>query len=284
MLVTGAGGYLGSRIVATLRARAVPVIGTDRRRELACDLTDSGAVMKLLRDSGATTVVHCAAKVPRSDAGYDDETAARANLDMVVNLVSARPRHVVFTSTMAVYDGRVPLPVSETHEACGEGAYAKAKKAAETRLLTASGLAVTILRLPGLFGAPRRDGLLYNAALAFATGQVPRTPLDPPLWAAMHVADAAELCVRAALRKGPSIVVNAGYPGRFSIASAISDLSALFGVPAPACAPGPEFELDLTVLRRELGPLAHDFSSRLAELAAWARTDANPGEGRRRDA
>jgi len=274
VLVTGASGYLGSRIVARLRAQSSAVIGTSRHGSPPCELTDFRSVERLVIDTGVTTVIHCAAQVPRSDPDYHDDEAAGTSLKMVANLITAAPRHIVFTSTMTVYGDVKKLPVLESDSSRTLSGYSSAKKAAEELLLGASHLRATILRLPGLFGPPRRGGLLYNAALAFANGKAPRTPGKPPLWAAMHVDDAADLCIRATRRDGSnSVVMNAGYPDRVSIPSVLAQLAAEFRVPPPDCAAGPEFEMDLELLQQEIGLPDGDLRTRLAQLAQWVRNE-----------
>ena len=91
----------------------------------------------------------------------------------------------------------------------------------------------------------------------------------------MHVDDAAELCVRAAVRDpAHSMILNAGYPGGVSIPCVITDLAARFGLPAPAAGDAPWFEMDLSRLEREIGLADRDLPSRLDELAEWARRQA----------
>lgn len=280
VLVTGASGYLGSRIVARLQAQSSAVIGTSRHGSLPCELTDSQSVARLVIDTGAKTIIHCAAHVPQSALNYDDDEAAGASLRMVANLIAAAPRHIVFASTMTVYGVVEKLPVRESDSSRTLSGYSGAKKAAEELLLRASHLRATILRLPGLFGPPRRGGLLYNAALAFANGKAPRTPGKPPLWAAMHVDDAADLCIRATRRDGSkSVVMNAGYPGRVSIPSVLAQLAAEFRVPPPDCAAGPEFEMDLELLQQEIGLPDGNLGTRLAQLVQWVRNEQSLQRG-----
>lgn len=277
VLVTGATGYLGVRVLQALCKTGIQAAGITGKTggALPCDLTDSEAVHDLLDRVGAETVIHCAAKVPKKDADYADEKAAYQSVTMVDNLISARPAHIVFTSTMTVYRPGTPLPVREEDAISELTGYSAGKKAAEEKLLHASGLKATILRLPGLFGPPRRAGLLYNAAVAFAKGRKPPIPNNPPLWAAMHVDDAADLCLRAALRESSSsIVLNAGYLGRMSISSALAELASLFGAHAPVCMEAPDFEMDLTRLESEIGLPRYDLHTRLRELADWAICDA----------
>jgi nucleoside-diphosphate-sugar epimerase len=173
---------------------------------------------------------------------------------------------------MTVYRDNGGRPVREEETAGDLEGYALGKRRAERRLLAADGIDATILRLPGLFGGARLGGFLYNAACAFAAARAPSVPPCPPLWAAMHVDDAAELCIRAATRAPHgSMLLNAGYADTMSLSGALADLARLFATTAPAC-DAPLFAMDLTRLERELGTLPADsLPRRLRELADLAR-------------
>jgi len=109
--------------------------------------------------------------------------------------------------------------------------------------------------------------------LALARGDVPTLDPSLPQWAAMHVEDAAEICVRAASVPDPcSMVMNAGYPEPMAIADAVMQLATLFGrevsVPLPKW-----FAFDLTRLHSFLGPVTGKFDDRLRQLAMWGRAE-----------
>jgi nucleoside-diphosphate-sugar epimerase len=131
VLVTGAAGFLGSRVVeALLRAPDLCPPGT---RIVAADLVSSrpsdarvvdasGSVADaaFVRDvvtSDVTTVFHLAASLSgQSEAEFD--TGMRVNLDGTRTLLEAcralaAPPRIVFSSTIAVYGGPLPEVVPE---------------------------------------------------------------------------------------------------------------------------------------------------------------------------
>jgi nucleoside-diphosphate-sugar epimerase len=110
-------------------------------------------------------------------------------------LVDWRPSFVVFVSTRA------------------EGSeYADQKRAAE-ELLTKDppfGLGSNrthVVRFPGLYGPPRRSGLMYNATRAMLRGESfwPDQPL--PEWTAMRVEMAARICLDLARAEKPGLTI-----------------------------------------------------------------------------
>ena len=281
ILVTGASGYLGGRILAALKANDIPAVGTTGRARgaLPCDLTDAHAVERLLAKTEAETIIHCAANVPKAHSDYEDSRAAQESLRMVEVLIERRPAHLVFTSSMTVYcvgqDFEAPVREEEAVPVDALSGYTRSKRLAEQALLRAGNITATILRIPGLFGLPRRGGLLYNAAIALARRGTFTPAAVLPLWAAIHVDDAAAICVRAA-RHTPcsSRVLNVGYPGPMSIPAAVAELSSLLGGEVPA-REAPVFEMNLERLDRALGLPEHNFSTRLQQLAAWARHEVD---------
>ncbi|MGB0671581.1 MAG: NAD-dependent epimerase/dehydratase family protein, partial [Rhodospirillales bacterium] len=70
ILITGASGYLGAKVVTLARSVGLSVVATARRAGLAidypCDLVDSDAVVRLLAAVQPRTILHGAAAVPRT--------------------------------------------------------------------------------------------------------------------------------------------------------------------------------------------------------------------------
>lgn len=277
-LVTGASGYLGGRVLAMLQRNGVSALGVGRsvQCDVVCDLLNRNATEALVAQYPDSQIIHCAAAVPKSHAEYSDKKSAAESLEMVRNLVSVGPRHMIFTSSMTVYPEDTVLAREEYTASIGNG-YAASKLEAERVLLECPDITATILRLPGLFGLPRRGGVLFNSALALARGETPILERSLPQWAAIHVEDAADICVRAAFASPKcSMVMNVGYPGRMAISDAVTQLATLFGrelvVPPPKW-----FAFDLSRLNETLGPVSGELNDRLRDLASWARINVRNG-------
>jgi len=172
ILLTGATGYLGQHVMANIVARKLEGRATSG---VFCDLTKPSAVQVLLERTHPTVIIHCAAKVPKHMADYGNPIAASASVAMMKNLSALSDCPIVFASSCVA---------SNTIES----EYALGKWRAEHYLSTGS----VALRLPGLFGLPRRSGVIYTAA---KMGMIPESFGPYP---AMHVQDAAEYLVRAA--------------------------------------------------------------------------------------
>ena len=163
ILVTGAGGFIGARVVEILHAAGLGQVKAGVRRWssgarvgrlpvdlVQCDIRDAAQVRQALR--GVTHVVHCAV------SGTDRETIVEGTRSLLQGALHAGVRRIVHLSTVDVY-GTPQGEVTEAHAFGSTGRmYGEAKIAAEEAVqeLAAHGLPVCILRptlVHGPFGA-----------------------------------------------------------------------------------------------------------------------------------
>jgi len=277
-LVSGASGYLGAHVSARLRELGVDCVSTSCSGGAGevCDLTDPQATKALLARVRPDVVIHCAARVPKTAAGYDDAQLADESVAMVENLCATRGHRIVLASSMTVYETPAVAPVEEDSARIPVVAYARGKWRAEQLLMGRGNTGDVALRFPGLFGLPRRSGVLYNATRAFLTGQPFELQSQSVLWAAMCVDDAADYMVRAARSAACTApeVVNVGYRGEFSLPDALVTLAQLCGVSWPRSgAQAPVFAASLDRLERRLGMLPATFGQRLGEFVELLRRE-----------
>lgn len=269
LLITGARGYLGRKIRANLIQRGIKATCISRSNP---DLTKSRDVRAVI-PSGAI-IIHCAAVVPKSVVEYMSVDAANMSFRMVENLLDQQPYHFVFASSMTVY-GERGHDVHEEEASDNLKGYAAGKRRAE-QIIETSGVGATILRLPGLFGPPRHDGFLYNSIRRLVKGDPIQLPANPPLWAPLHVDDAAEMIVRAILQiEAPTHqIINIGYDHVFSLSRVLSELSILLNqVGQSQSNLGPEFSMNLARMRAILGELPRNWDYRIQEIVKFAKQD-----------
>ena len=286
ILVTGSTGYLGSHIVKKLTKEKIAVISVTRSSTKedtkVCDLTSKSKVKKLLERTNPSRIIHCAAAVPKEVGGvvtgYKSISAAEESLAMALNISEVSTCPVVFISSMSVYDNGVFIENPVCEEAGiyeSSTPYAASKYTAEKGMekLTNSGLIT--LRLPGLFGKPRITGVLYKAAYAFLSGKEFKLT-STPLWAAMHVEDAADSCVRAAkIRDFPeSDTINIGYSDIFNIISVIKLLADICSVEwNDGALSAPNFQANLEKSKKYSLCSGGHFKNRLEQLVRDVRSD-----------
>lgn len=234
VLVTGAGGHLGSAVVAELVAAGYDVVGVDRRpatptadpptgtrrpgslRWILADLRDLGEVVQAMK--GCRSVVHLGA-IPRP-GGVPDTVVFATNTQATFSvltaacLVGAAP--VVLASSLSALGSAwsptpttpAYAPVDEAHPLTPADAYGLSKLVDEASAAMAArrGLRVVALRFPWI---ATRD------QIASAAAELRRDPAPErrvrELWAYVELSDAARACRLALEAQGEGLsILNVG--------------------------------------------------------------------------
>ena len=290
ILVTGAGGFVGSRIASDLSMAGHDVTGTwhlsrDRLpksvsanlRFVQIELAEPDAVDSMFAEAGSfDVVVHAAANVASAEEDADYlARAARANVAGTANLVAAacstHCKRFVFTSTISVY-GNLGAPTDgyRESEAMPSTWYGWSKRAGEELLDVAArktGLTAISLRLAGVHGEGRTSGALHAMAGAAIEGRglVVNEPESRFRWAWIDDVSAAISLACDADWPGEAAIFNLASADIFSLKHLAERLIALANAGAHADCPSPlgpardEFmNIDAVSLRLAFKPLGLD--------------------------
>jgi dTDP-4-dehydrorhamnose reductase len=152
VLVTGAAGMLGHRVVAEARDLGHTALPTDIDD---LDLTDEGAVRERVAAEGPHAIVNCAAYTDVDGAESDEALATRVNAGAAANVAracAASGAMLVHVSTDYVFSGDADRPYVETDEPAPRTAYGRSKLAGE-QAVAESGAHHAICRTAWLYGA-----------------------------------------------------------------------------------------------------------------------------------
>jgi len=320
ILVTGGAGYVGSHAVKTLAAAGYDVVVYDnlsmghaeavervaaafpsRRITLVRgDIADVARVRETLRASGATAVMHFAARLLVAESVREPIAYYRNNVTGTLGVLEAMAaegvKHFIFSSTCATFGEPQTVPMDETHPQRPINAYGETKLAIERALPhieRAKGIRTIALRYFNAAGADP-DGLigedhtpeehLIPLAIAAATGGKPLTifgeDYDTPDGTCvrdyvhvMDLADAHLASLRLLESGGASGFYNLGNGDGMSVRQVIETVGRVAGTPVPHTV-GPRRPGDPARLvaanaraRRDLG-----WSPRLADLESIVRT------------
>ena len=322
VLVTGGAGYVGSHVVLALREAGYGVTVIDDlssgRREavpgdvplVRADIGDGRALRSTLKEHAIGAVVHLAARVGVAESLSEPEEHHRVNGAATAELAGAAVdcgvRHVVFSSTAAVYGAPRAVPVEEDAPLAPFTPYGVSKAVAEGALRDAANghdFRYVALRLfnvagadPALRAGPPRTGSprlvdaaceaaagLRDAITVFGTGLA--TPDGTCVRDYVHVTDVAEAHVaalRSLERGGPSRVLNCGSGRGTSVREVLAAVAASAGVRIESRA-GPPRRGDPPALVAETGRIraALAWSPRLdgvdASVATTLRWLREPG-------
>lgn len=164
-------------------------------RSIEIDLAVPGSqdrLEELATETDGYSIIHAASRQPVGGNLSDFIDSNIKTTENLIDAISAKPPgQLIYTSTLAVYNKPVSLPVRETTPASGTLPYSATKRWAEELLRSFQGSSsVTVLRLPSFYGAGQADSFVDGLAkLAmrnepielFSRGQVIRD--------ALHVSD-----------------------------------------------------------------------------------------------
>jgi dTDP-4-dehydrorhamnose reductase len=149
LVVTGAAGMLGHRVVDVARERGHDVVATDIDD---LDLLDAAAVERRFGEWAPEAVIHCAAFTDVDGAEDKEELATRVNGEAAGNVARHAP-YVVAVSTDYVFAGDArDTPYLEDDEPAPKTAYGRSKLAGE-HAVAAAGAQHAICRTAWLYGA-----------------------------------------------------------------------------------------------------------------------------------
>lgn len=153
IVVTGAAGMLGRRVVRDAVARGWSVSALTRQD---ADLADIDRTHAAITDRAPDAIVNCAAYTDVDGAESDEPAALRGNRDTahnVAEVAGAIGARLVHVSTDYVFDGTLTgRPYVESDPTCPLGAYGASKLAGE-EAVAASCTDHAIVRTAWVFGA-----------------------------------------------------------------------------------------------------------------------------------
>lgn len=249
-LVTGAAGFIGSRVVDRLVADGWRVVGighgsphADARRNMRWVESDLTAAALSALDCAPDAIVHCAgtASVGRAESDPQGEHrrtvgATRSVLDFSASLPA--PARLVMVSSAAVYGAAAEMPTPESSPLAPLSRYGEFKVEAEGLWCDHAleyGRQAAIVRLFSVYGEGLRKQLLWDACgkLMRGDGRFDGTGDETRDW--LYVDDAVELLVSSIGRaKRECVIVNGGSGNPVPVRDVVDALrSALGNAPLP---------------------------------------------------
>jgi UDP-arabinose 4-epimerase len=312
ILVTGGAGYIGAHTCKALARAGYQPVTFDNLTTghesfvrwgplITGDIRDKAAVLKAIHDYKAEAVLHFAASayvgesVTNPRKYYENNVAG--SLSLFGAMTEAGCRHLVFSSTCAIYGEPLALPIRETTPPNPVNPYGASKfmverilndyalayplQAVALRYFNASGAdpegEVGELRDPETHLIPRAMMAIQGHIADFAVfGTDYETPDGTAIRDYIHVSDLADAHVSALQRLlagGPGGAFNLGTGHGYSVKQVLDAIAAETGVPLKAVAGArrqgdpPTLLADATLAKTQLG-----FTPNLSSLASIVKT------------
>ena len=184
VVVTGAGGFLGSHLCPRLTAAGHEVVALSRRpapgRQVVTDYRETPP---------GDVLIHLAQEPDRARFNAGGEAAVSEALSLLDALLERPWRGVVYASSAAVYGDCCRRPAGPGDRTGPTDPYSRCKLACETRVLERDG---TVARLGNLYGEGMARGSVVAEILAQIPGRGPLRVRDTgPVCDFLHVGDAA---------------------------------------------------------------------------------------------
>jgi dTDP-4-dehydrorhamnose reductase len=268
-LVTGAGGMLGTDLVAALSSRGEPVTGMDRA---SLDVTDAAAVTDAIAQFRPDVVVNCAAWTAVDDAEACEGRAMAVNADGAANLAAACAgpgARLVQVSTDYVFAGDAGRPYAEGDLPAPRTAYGRTKLAGERAVLGRLPGAGYVLRTAWLYGAhgPNFVRTMIGLEDQRPTVDVVDDQHGQPTWTA-DVARQIIALVHSAAAPGIYHATSSGQATWFALAR---EIFVLLGADPTRVRPVPSSALRRRAPRPAYSVLGHDAwaGPGLAPIGEW---------------
>ena len=261
ILVTGAGGQVGSEVAAHLPHHEV--VALDRS---ACDLADRHSVEQAVAAAAPAAVINCAAWTDVDGCEADPERAVLVNALGVRHLAAACARigaHLVHVSTDYVFPGDKKGPYDEWDEPGPRSVYGRSKLGGEREVARHAG-SWAIARTSWVFGRQGRN--FVDTIVGRAAKGGPLRVVDDQRGCPTYAPDLAGALARLAVERRPGLyhVTNVGACTWRELACAAVELAGL------------DPSVVGTTTTAELGRPAPRPANSVLSGAAWAAAGLTP--------
>jgi UDP-glucose 4-epimerase len=272
ILVTGGAGYIGSHVVKTLgtmghELSVIDNLSTGHEWAVLCgrlikgDLEDLSFLNRVMKECRPQAVMHFAASIQVEESVREPLKYYRNNVINTLNLLESMQshgiRHLIYSSTAAVYGIPSTIPVDEAAPMNPINPYGNSKAVVEkvlSELGAASEFQYISLRYFNVAGADPEGQLgqayketthLITRALKTAKGEFPRmhiygtdytTPDGTCIRDYIHVNDLAKAHVHALdflLEQRQSAILNCGYGQGYSVREVVTAAKKVTGIDFP---------------------------------------------------
>jgi len=229
IIVTGSAGYIGKSIHSFFKKKKYETIGLSRAKsQLKVNLLNKEETIKKLNKYKDYELIHCAGFVPKNEKQYEDKILNKQNLDITNNLLSTKIKKIYFISSFSVYQDNKDAIEKKLKPQKSRNEYANNKIKIENLFLS-SDKSVKILRIPGIFGGSRKNGLIFNCMQALKCNEDFMIKKSYPKWIGMHIDDLIKIINEIIENNFKKNITNICYYKNYTLSETIELIHFLFG-------------------------------------------------------
>ena len=162
LILTGKTGYLGSEIFKYFSNKQVNILTIGRKKsDILTNLATEKKIKTKLKFKNDDILIHAAGFVPKTIKDYYNKEKNKQNIIILKNLLKTNIKFIIFISSFSVYGDNNKIINKKLKINKNLNEYAKSKIICENLLLE-SKKNIIIIRVPGIFGGNRKNGLIYN--------------------------------------------------------------------------------------------------------------------------
>lgn len=188
IILTGKTGYLGSEIFKFFSKKNKRILTIGRRNsDILVNLATDKKIKNKIKFGKHDILIHSAGFVPKTIKDYYDKKKNEKNIIILKNLLLTNIRFIIFISSFSVYGHQNKIINKSLSINKDLNEYGKSKIICE-KLLLKSNKNIIIIRIPGIFGGSRKNGLIYNCIKNLNLRKKNKFK-NLCLWTAIHIKD-----------------------------------------------------------------------------------------------
>ena len=188
LILTGKTGYLGTEIFNYFSKKKIKVRTIGRKNsDIIANLANKKKIKNKLIFKKNEILIHTAGFVPKTIEDYNNKKKNKQNIIILKNILQTNVKYIIFISSFAVYGSQNKITNKRLNINKHLNEYAKSKIICE-KLLLKSKKKIIIIRIPGIFGGNRKNGLIYNCIKNLILRKKNKF-YDLYLWTGIHIKD-----------------------------------------------------------------------------------------------
>ena len=213
ILLTGGTGYLGSHFLEiTNNPNIICISSKNNKNFIKCDLINNQDIKNLSNSYNFKKIINLAGFVPKNIEEYDSEIN-ETNKIITENIISNFHCDLFHFSTQAIYENnKVKIIKDNTKINKPSSKYSITKLNAEKNIYKRYRGKHIVIRLPGVFGGKRSNGIIYNFINYIIKNNSINFKINKPkIWSTMYYKDINLLLnkiVKMRIKKNNSINYN----------------------------------------------------------------------------